>query len=127
MKKAFSLIEIVIAVIIVGVLASFAIPKISSTLERSIISEGITTLQVLHAGMLRYKLEQGSYPAGNDCSLLDRSMAPKYFNNLTCNTASGYVRVDRSNGKYWIKQLENGTFSCTNVTGSLCSLFKFPG
>lgn len=125
MKKAFTLVEIMITVVIVGVLSSIALPMIIGAGERPMASEGVTTLQVLHAAMLRYNLENGSYPSAvvgwdtalQNCSLLDIRVVPKYFNDLNCNS-NGIIRIDRSNNDYRLRVLVDGSFECRTTTGA---------
>ena len=126
MKKAFTLMEVVVVVVILGILAAIALPVFTGAMERPIVSEGVSALQTLHASMLRYKLENGAYPSGDDCTKLDTSMLPRNFNNLQCLTATGAVSLSRTNGKYGISEAEDGTFVCTDLIGSLCSSFQLP-
>ena len=123
MKKAFTLIEIIIVTVILGILAAAAIPKFSVALERSSVSEGVTAVATLHGGMERYRLQNSFYPS--DCALLDVSIDPKNFDNLTCAN-TGDVSVTRSTGKYSIAQTQAGVFSCTNLVGSTCASLKLP-
>ena len=44
MRHAFTLVELIIVVIIIGVLASIAIPQFSKTMERSRIAEASAVL-----------------------------------------------------------------------------------
>ncbi|MBF0384379.1 MAG: prepilin-type N-terminal cleavage/methylation domain-containing protein [Candidatus Omnitrophica bacterium] len=60
-SKAFTLMEILITVIIVGVLASVAIPRYVSTVERVRAMEGINLLKQLLGAQKIYRMENGIY------------------------------------------------------------------
>ncbi len=53
-KSGFTLLEIIIVVIIVGVLASLALPKFFSTVEFSRAQEGLAALATVRGGLERY-------------------------------------------------------------------------
>ena len=52
-KSGFTLLEIIIVIIIVGVLASVALPRLFSTIEFSRSAEAINTLGVIRSSVLR--------------------------------------------------------------------------
>ena len=81
MKKAFTLVELIIVVIIIGILASIAIPQFNKTMERSRIAEASAVLGAIRGAQLRYKLEN---PAGYalDYTKLDIDL-PNYDSSLT--------------------------------------------
>ena len=55
--------ELIFAIIIIGVLASLAIPRFSNTIEKSRTAEAINILQTLRDAQEVYKLEKGVYTA----------------------------------------------------------------
>ena len=61
-KSGFTLLEVIIVIIIVGVLASLALPRFFSTVEFSKSSEALTSLGTLRESMERcYLAAGGSY------------------------------------------------------------------
>ena len=61
-KKGFTLLEIIIVIIIVGVLASLALPRFFSTVEFSRSTEALASLAALRQSMERCYLQNaGSY------------------------------------------------------------------
>ncbi len=56
----FTLLEIIIVVIIVGVLASLALPKFFSTVEFSRAQEGIAAAATIRGGLERYYVSKGN-------------------------------------------------------------------
>ncbi|MFH1655938.1 MAG: prepilin-type N-terminal cleavage/methylation domain-containing protein [Candidatus Omnitrophota bacterium] len=54
MKKAFTLIELIIVVIIVGILVSIAMPKFTFVAERAKAAEGVEILGSIRRAQIRY-------------------------------------------------------------------------
>ncbi len=77
-RKGFSLVELSVVVIIIGVLATFGIPRMLKSVERSKAAEAFQCLATVRAAQERYQARQGTYAA----TLTDLDMeqsAPKYF------------------------------------------------
>ena len=76
--RGFTLIEFVAIIIIMGVLASIALPLMIKGTERARINEAKTILGSLRRAQLRYVVRFGLY--ASDLSLLDVDLPPaKYF------------------------------------------------
>jgi prepilin-type N-terminal cleavage/methylation domain-containing protein len=77
-RKGFSLVELSVVVIIIGVLAAFGIPRMLKSVERSKSAEAFKYLASVRAAQERYQAREGTY--ASDMSLLDMEQsAPKYF------------------------------------------------
>jgi prepilin-type N-terminal cleavage/methylation domain-containing protein len=77
-RLGFSLIELSVVVIIIGVLAAFGIPRLLSSVERSKAAEAFKYLASVRAAQERYQARESTY--ANDLALLDVEQAPpKYF------------------------------------------------
>ena len=77
-RKGFSLVELSVVVIIIGVLAAFGVPRLLQSVERSKASESFKYLASVRAAQERYQARQGTY--ASDLTTLDMEQAPpKYF------------------------------------------------
>jgi Tfp pilus assembly protein PilE len=72
------LVELAVVVVIIGVLAAFAVPRFRASVERSKAAEAFNYLSAVQAAQERYHARQSTY--AEDLSVLDIKLtAPKYF------------------------------------------------
>ena len=69
--SGFTLLEIIIVIIIVGVLASLALPKFFSTVEYSRGTEAITAISTIRQSMERCFLQKADYTPCDNFTNLD--------------------------------------------------------
>lgn len=62
-KSGFSLVELTIVVIILGVLATFAVPRFMKVVERAKAAESFAYLAEIQSAQARYHAEEGEYAA----------------------------------------------------------------
>ncbi|OGW83953.1 MAG: hypothetical protein A2987_06330 [Omnitrophica bacterium RIFCSPLOWO2_01_FULL_45_10] len=92
-KKAFTLIELLIVVIIVGILAAIVVPMMSSITKRAIASEAIAALGAILNAERAYYLEYNSYAT---------------YGQLN---SAGLLRIRGDNGIYGSSDLDGTYFS----------------
>jgi len=74
----FTLVELAVVVVIIGVLAAFAVPRFLASVERSKAAEAFNYLSTVHSAQERYHARQGTY--ADDITNLDTEMIePEYF------------------------------------------------
>ena len=76
--SGFTLVELAVVVVIIGVLAAFAVPRFLASVERSKAAEAFNYLATTHSAQERYHARQGTYASTIDD--LDTVMVePEYF------------------------------------------------
>lgn len=76
-RRGFSLVELAVVVIIIGVLAAFGVPRFRDAVERSKASEAFSFLASVRSAQERYQARQGVY--AQTLSVLDISISPPKF------------------------------------------------
>jgi len=77
-RKGFTLVELAVVIVIIGVLAAFGVPRFLKSVERTKASEAFAYLAAVRSAQERYIAKEGIY--ADDSSKLDMIQgAPKYF------------------------------------------------
>jgi prepilin-type N-terminal cleavage/methylation domain-containing protein len=105
-RKGFTLVELAVVVVIIGVLAAFGVPKFLNSVERSKASEAFAYLSAIRTAEERYLARQGVYTE----TVADLDIAvqpPKYFGIGVITVVPGSDTADPS----W-------TMTLTRIAGS---------
>jgi type II secretion system protein G len=65
-KKAFTLVELLVVVLIIGILAVIALPKYQLAVEKARAQEGILAIKFIRQAIERHQLTTGNYPNSVD-------------------------------------------------------------
>jgi prepilin-type N-terminal cleavage/methylation domain-containing protein len=77
-RKGFTLVELAVVIVIIGVLAAFGVPRFLKSVERSKAAEAFAYLAAVRSSQERYQAQNGIY--SSDITSLDiKASNPKYF------------------------------------------------
>ena len=65
-QSGFTLVELAVVVVIIGVLAAFAVPRFLNSVERSKSAEAFNFLSTVQSGQERFHARQGTYASTLD-------------------------------------------------------------
>jgi general secretion pathway protein G len=134
-RKGFTLIEILIVVIILGILAAIVIPQFTNASEDARKSSAASQLQTLRSSVELYKLQHGdAYPTADGLingtwawgSMLtttlsyDGKVVGPYLQQTPTNPMNGFTAVGNSPAANtgWVFQTTDGRIFATDKTGT---------
>lgn len=113
MKKGFTMIELIFVIVILGILAAVAIPKLAATRDDAEISKTASNIQTLISDLGSYYTSQGEF--NNDVKKMSNVKNPVNAKNDKC------LEVGTGNNT-------NGEIGITIKTDGLCEqVWKLPG
>lgn len=128
-NRAFTLMELMFAIVIIGVLAALALPRFSRTIEKSRIAEAVNILETLRNAQEAYNLEYGAYT--DTLGDLDVTIPPsRNFNAPALATADPIASIERNAGgyRYTLTIDADGTVRCGGTVNpaNICAKLGCP-
>jgi prepilin-type N-terminal cleavage/methylation domain-containing protein len=117
----FTLVELAVVIVIIGVLAAFGVPRFREAVERSKSGEAFNYLSAVRSAQERYTNQEGEYTP--DTEALDINFPPpKYFSlgEMTANESAWSQTLYRTGasagyGKYTVIFTEMGYSTGSNI------------
>jgi len=69
-RNGFTMVELMAMLIIIGLLATVVVKKVSSQIDRARITTTKTNLKILHSAVNQFRMDTGQYPS-EDMGLID--------------------------------------------------------
>lgn len=95
-ENGFTLIEVMVVVIIIGILAAIVIPKLTSSTGAARRKADVATAHQVKVALDRYQLDYEAYPKTaeltvNDGAVVSSKLIPKYISKLDKSTTQQFV------------------------------------
>ncbi len=102
--RGFTLTELIVVVIVLGIMAGFAIPNYTKSIDRTYRKDGTVNLTAIYAAQqIYYNNNNGNYWTGGDVNAINLNLGLGILsNNLTYSCSGG-----------------GAAFSCTATRGSM--------
>ncbi len=127
-RKAFTMIELVFVIVVLGILAAIAIPKLAATRDDAYVSQAMATVASVRSGIVterQKRLFQGDSSYMNDGNLSNAKLfdGAMQSGGITASSADGHwshsgttYTFNLANGSLdvtYTYNAANGTFLCT--------------
>ncbi|MDA1016328.1 MAG: prepilin-type N-terminal cleavage/methylation domain-containing protein [Planctomycetota bacterium] len=125
-RSGFTLVELVVVVLIIGILAAAAAPKMFDTANEAKDSSAEQSLSVIRDAIELYKAENGSYPGTDEATFkagLDTFLRGKSFPTCPVGNKDDTVRVQTSGAALTVSGTQSWAYD--NLTGEL--IINFTG
>ena len=93
MKKGFTMIELIFVIVILGILASVAIPRLAATKADAEISAAVANLRTLISDANAYYTVKGSFPANTKWNEITNVPLTNAANLLSDSKSTAMLKV----------------------------------
>ncbi len=125
--KGFTLMELMIVVVIMGIIAAFSIPNYSKAVERSYERDGMVNLMAIYTSQKIYYNNNNTYAGGKNISELNASLELGLISNgmsYACNASSVAFECTATRGNTFILKVNKETANPCCAGGDCPSISK---
>ena len=123
-RSGFSLVELTVVVLIMGILAAVAAPKMFDKMSQARESSSRQSLAVVRSAIELYRTETSGYPANPSTGLTQylKGQFPKCDvagsanNSVVIKTGTAALTVDTSSTASWIYNSDTGEFRINDAS-----------
>ncbi len=143
MKKAFTMVELIFVIVVLGILASVGITKLSATRDDAEVATSVQKLSHMISDIGSYYTAHGTYDTNlskmTNVTLVDSSKnvftgnlmtTPAYFANSAHTKLCLKVVIDDSNGTLTVSDENEGSSYCkalTKMAANMITTHSFGG
>ena len=80
LRAGFTLLELMVVILIISILATFLIPRISSAIERAEVTACQANLRAINQGLIEYRTKHSRIPSGSGVAFFASIIADKVWN-----------------------------------------------
>lgn len=131
-KKGYSFVELIVGLMVLSSFMVLLLPKYSTAIEKTKLSEGINILKALSEAQMVYQFEHHVYTDNLPDLDVEIPSPLQHFDDptLTIPAFAGdhFVRIRRNNGTYRLGIHEDGTLHCHATAGNdgICQKLGIP-
>jgi prepilin-type N-terminal cleavage/methylation domain-containing protein len=131
-RKGLTLIELTVAVLILGILGAVALPRFQIAAEKAKAAEGASILMNLYVAQKRYYVDHGYYAGGlSDLDITFPSLQYFTIHPILFSLPDYLSRVYRQNPdpnlQYFLVIRTNGQIECSNRGNpTICDQLAYP-
>ena len=119
-RKGFSLIELIVALVVVGVVAALTLPNFTASIEQTNAATARNNLLAISAAQEKYFEDYGSYYYGSGANLISTLHLSLLANDpfsYSCTNAASPYQCTATDGIDTLT-LNAGVVTCVNVNGN---------